>query len=75
MRPAQTPSAETIKGNDLHSSDASASMVFARAVGWRNTTSETTHYRGAFISENIAPSIVVGFSLEDLLVIRTPTSM
>ena len=37
-------------------------MVFARAVRWRNTTSETTHYRGASISENIAPPIVAELS-------------
>jgi hypothetical protein len=38
-----------IRATIIHPSDASASMVFARAVRWRNTTGETAHYRGASI--------------------------
>ena len=44
-----TEGCQSHKGNDLHPSDASASTVLARAVGWRKTTGETARYRGASI--------------------------
>lgn len=37
----------TIRATDLHPSDASASTVLARAVGWRKTTGETPPATGA----------------------------
>lgn len=53
--------ARAIRATIIHPSEASASTVFARAVGWRNTTSDTAHYRGVSITGNIALPIVVGF--------------
>ena len=50
------------KGNDHSPFGRLGKATLARAVRWEGHQRDTAHYRGAFISENIAPSIVVGFS-------------